>query len=105
MENNYKIRNANYLKNENIKKSFLNNFVNRKNENKNFIYLLNPKYDSKSKKIYLRNIHDKNINQKIKKIETIILYINNYKRRPRVYTQIDSIKLDKNFIPNINNSN
>ena len=38
-------------------------------------------------------------------MKNINLYINNYKRKPIVYTQIDSIKLDKNILPNRNISN
>ena len=109
--NSYKNRNTFYVKNENIKNSFLNNFINKKKEKKNK-YFLNQKYNSqrnkynkKSRKIYLRNTHEQNINKKIKKLENINLYINNYKRKPIVYTQIDSIKLDKNILPNRNISN
>jgi len=112
-DNNYKIRNANFIIKENIKKSFSNNFVNRrKKENQIYSYFLNQKYNSKrnkynekSRKMYSKNSWDKNINQKVKKLDNINLYINDFKRKPIVYTQIDLIKLDKNLIPNINASN
>jgi len=55
--------------------------------------------------MYSKNSWDKNINQKVKKLDNINLYINDFKRKPIVYTQIDLIKLDKNLIPNINASN
>ena len=104
----FRIKNVNNIKRENIKNSFLNNFDNRYKvipKNKFLFYSNNNtkrnNYKAKSEKNFLRNSFDKNINQKIKKLENINKYIYDYKRKPIVYKQIDSIKVNKNIFPKI----
>ena len=105
---NFRIKNVNNIKRENIKNSFLNNFDNSYKvipKNKFLFYSNNNtkrnNYKAKSEKNFLRNSFDKNINQKIKKLENINKYIYDYKRKPIVYKQIDSITLNKNIFPKI----
>ena len=99
IKNNLRKRNTNYVQKENIKKSILNNFYNRKKKNISNGFFLNPKYNSQrnNTKYILGNPLEKNNNQKTKKLENINLYINNYKRKPMVYTQPDSIKLNRDL--------
>ena len=108
INDNFRIKNVNNMKRENIKNSFLNNFDNRYKvipKNKFLFYSNNNtkrnNYKAKSEKNFLRNSFDKNINQKIKKLENINKYIYDYKRKPIVYKQIDSITLNKNIFPKI----
>ena len=100
---NYQLRNDNIRK-ENFIKPFINNFVNRKKEIPKNRFFFNPKYNSqrnktKSKKYILKNSFDDYMNRKTKKLENINLYVNNFKRKPIVYTQADSIKLSRNIFP------
>ena len=51
----------------------------------------------KSKKYNLKNSVDKNINKRTKKLENLTLYINDYKRKPVVYSQPSSKRINTNI--------
>ena len=119
---NYSFFNNDYNKNrefnfkkENNNNNFINNYNlgKRKNLNKTNNFFKFPTYDSKInkhktniKKYFLRNSFDKDIIKRTKKLEDINSYINNYKRKPLVYSQPyskrennnDDYKLRRNFL-------
>lgn len=51
----------------------------------------------KSKKNVLKSSMDKNINKRTKKLENLTLYINDYKRKPVVYSQPGSKRINTNI--------
>ena len=93
--NDYNKKNVFSLKRGN-NNNFISNYNLNKRKNPNNInnFFKSPSYDQKInkhktqiKKYFLRNAFDKDINKRTKKLEDINLYINNYKRKPLVYSQ------------------
>ena len=120
--NNYNSFNYNRKYNTNNNAKFNNNYHLNKNDfvinnkkpekvnylNSQFYYQNHPQHSSynirkdninkmKSKKYVLKSSMDKNINKRTKKLENLTLYINDYKRKPVVYSQPSSKRINTNI--------
>ena len=110
--NNFYLNNTNNMRKENIKSRFINifqknrknnsvnKFINYSNYNTNNIKRDNTNHNLRIqlKKNNFRNNFDNNINKRTKKLEDISSYLNNYLRRPIVYSQPDSTKFKGNIM-------
>ena len=96
--NNYHLNNNAFLFNseKSKKENYLNSqFFYRNCSNNNIKRNINNKFQQK--KYILKNSLQKDINKRTKKLENIALYINDHKRKPHVYSQPNSRRINTNY--------